>query len=75
MSKCPDDYRMTHEEIEKLRQDTKDALKSPAYLALLNQIKSLDLSKVKVSAVYSYITIPPITVYTLSIIPVPSKPH
>ncbi|ENX20783.1 hypothetical protein F892_02810 [Acinetobacter vivianii] len=47
MSKFPDDYRMTPEEIEELRQDTKNAQKSAAYLALLSQIKPFDLSKVK----------------------------
>ena len=47
MSKFPDDYRMTPEEIEELRQDTKNAQKSATYLALLSQIKRLDLSKAK----------------------------
>ncbi|MGB5886953.1 MAG: hypothetical protein WBG77_09510 [Acinetobacter venetianus] len=47
MSKFPDDYRMTPEEIEELRQDTKNAQKSATYLAMLSQIKSFDLSKVK----------------------------
>ena len=47
MSKFPDDYRMTPEEIEELRQDTKNAQKSATYLKLLNQIKRLDLSKAK----------------------------
>ncbi|UTO20353.1 hypothetical protein NGC85_04480 [Acinetobacter sp. Z1] len=47
MSKFLDDYRMTPEEIEELRQDTKNAQKSAAYLALLSQIKPFDLSKVK----------------------------
>ncbi|MDR7017062.1 hypothetical protein [Acinetobacter sp. 3657] len=47
MSKFPDDYRMTPEEIEELRQDTKTAQKSAAYLALLSQIKPFNLSKVK----------------------------
>lgn len=47
MSKFLDDYRMTPEEIEELRQDTKNAKKSAAYLALLSQIKPFDLSKVK----------------------------
>lgn len=73
MSKSSDDYRMTPEEIEELRQDTKDVLKSPAYLELLSQVKSLDLSKGRVSKVYSYTTLTPSTIYTLSIIPVPNK--
>lgn len=47
MSKFLDDYRMTPEEIEELRQDTKNSQKSAAYLALLSQIKPFDLSKVK----------------------------
>lgn len=47
MSKFPDDHRMTPEEIEELRQDTKNAQKSATYLALLSQIKRLDLSKAK----------------------------
>lgn len=47
MSKFLDDYRMTSEEIEELRQDTKNAQKSATYLALLSQIKPFDLSKVK----------------------------
>lgn len=47
MLKFPDDYRMTPEEIEELRQDTKNAQKSTTYLALLSQIKPLDFSKVK----------------------------
>jgi len=47
MSKFPDEYRMTPEEIEELRQDTKNAQKSATYLALLSQIKRLDLSKAK----------------------------
>ena len=47
MSKFPDDYRMTPEKIEELRQDTKNAQKSATYLKLLNQIKRLDLSKAK----------------------------
>ena len=47
MSKFPDDYRMTPEEIEELRQDTKNAQKSATYLALLSQIKPFDLSKVR----------------------------
>ena len=47
MSKFPDDYRMTPEEIEELRQDTKNAQKSATYLALLSQIKRLDLSNAK----------------------------
>ncbi|WP_421428185.1 hypothetical protein ACOL7R_08755 [Acinetobacter pittii] len=55
MSKFADDYRMTYKEIEELRQDTKEALKSPAYLVLLSQIKKLDLSKVGVLGVYTYI--------------------
>ncbi|WP_413775289.1 hypothetical protein [Acinetobacter pittii] len=55
MSKFADDYRMTYKEIEELRQDTKEALKSPAYLALLSQIKKLDLSKVGVLGAYTYI--------------------
>jgi predicted house-cleaning noncanonical NTP pyrophosphatase (MazG superfamily) len=38
---------MTPEEIEELRQDTKNAQKSATYLALLSQIKRLDLSKAK----------------------------
>ena len=41
----PDGYRMTRQEIDELRQDTKDALKSPEYLSLLKQITPLDLSK------------------------------
>ena len=47
MSKFPDDYRMTPEEIEELRQDTKNAQKSATYLELLSQIKRLDLSNAK----------------------------
>ena len=47
MTKFPDDYQMTRQEIDDLRQDTKNALKSPEYLALLSQIKRLDISKVK----------------------------
>jgi hypothetical protein len=47
MSKFLDDYRMTPEKIEELRQDTKNAQKSATYLALLSQIKPFDLSKVK----------------------------
>ncbi|MEJ2898639.1 hypothetical protein [Acinetobacter sp. NS-4] len=47
MTKFPDDYQMTRQEIDDLRQDTKDALKSPEYLELLKQITPLDLSKVK----------------------------
>ncbi len=47
MSKFPDEYRMTPEEIEELRQDTKNAQKSATYLKLLNQIKRLDLSNAK----------------------------
>lgn len=46
MTKLPDDYQMTRQEIDDLRQDTKDSLKSPTYLALLSQIKPLGLSKV-----------------------------
>lgn len=67
MSKFSDDYRMTYKEIEELRQDTKEALKSPAYLALLSQIKPLDLSKVGVLGAYTYIN------RTLLIITVPSR--
>lgn len=67
MPKFPGDYRMTRQEIEELRQDTKDALKSPAYLALLSQIKSLNLSKVRVLGAYTYIT------RTLLIITGPSR--
>ncbi|MFK4049009.1 hypothetical protein [Acinetobacter venetianus] len=47
MSKFLDDYRMTPEEIEELRQDTKNAQKSVRYLAMLSQIKRLNLSKAK----------------------------
>ena len=47
MSKFPDDYRMTPEKIEELRQDTKNAQKSATYLKLLYQIKRLDLSNAK----------------------------
>jgi len=47
MSKFPDDYRMTPEEIEELRQDTKNAQKTATYLELLSQIKRLDLSNAK----------------------------
>lgn len=47
MSKFLDDYRMTPEEIEELRQDTKNAQKSATYLAMLSQIKPFDLSKLK----------------------------
>lgn len=36
MTKFPDDYQMTRQEIDDLRQDTKNALKSPEYLALLS---------------------------------------
>ena len=45
MTKSPDDYQMTRQEIDDLRQDTQDALKSPEYLELLKQITPLDLSK------------------------------
>ncbi|HFE9768570.1 TPA: hypothetical protein ACGA3O_001390 [Acinetobacter baumannii] len=38
---------MTPEEIEELRQDTKNAQKSATYLAMLSQIKPFDLSIVK----------------------------
>ena len=31
MTKFPDDYQMTRQEIDDLRQDTKNALKSPEY--------------------------------------------
>lgn len=75
MSKCLDDYRMTPQEIEELRQDTKEALKSPTYLALLSQIKSLDLSKERASKVYYSTTLPFSTIYTLSITPFPKKPR
>lgn len=47
MIKFPDDYQMTRQEIDDLRQDTKNALKSPEYLALLSQIKRLDTLKIK----------------------------
>ncbi|MFA3076846.1 hypothetical protein KWG01_12555 [Acinetobacter pittii] len=47
MCKFPVDYRMTPEEIEELRQDTKNAQKSATYLAMLSQIKPFDLSIVK----------------------------
>lgn len=47
MSKFPDDYRMTPEEIDELRQDTKNAQKSATYLAMLSQIKPFNLSKLK----------------------------
>lgn len=47
MSKFSDDYRMTPEEIEELRQDTKNAQKSATYLAMLSQIKPFNLSKLK----------------------------
>lgn len=47
MTKFPDDYQMTRQEIDDLRQDTKNALKSPEYLALLSQIKRLDTLKIK----------------------------
>ena len=47
MTKFPDNYQMTRQEIDDLRQDTKNALKSPEYLVLLSQIKRLDISKVK----------------------------
>jgi len=47
MTKFPDDYQMTRQEIDDLRQETKDALKSAAYLEMLSQIKRLDLSKIK----------------------------
>lgn len=47
MTKFPDDYQMTRQEIDDLRQDTKNTLNSPEYLALLSQIKRLDISKVK----------------------------
>ena len=45
MTKFPDDYQMTRQEIDDLRQDTKNALESPEYLELLKQITPLDLSK------------------------------
>jgi len=67
MSKFSDDYRMTHEEIEELRQDTKNALKSSVYLLMMSQIKLLDLSEVRVSGTYTYITQLPLTV--------PNKPR
>lgn len=47
MTKFLDDYQMTCQEIDDLRQDTKNALNSPEYLALLSQIKQLDISKFK----------------------------
>ena len=47
MTKFPNDYQMTRQEIDDLRQDTKNALKSPEYLALLSQIKRLDTLKIK----------------------------
>lgn len=47
MYKFPDDYRMTPEEIDELRQDTKNAQKSATYLAMLSQIKPFNLSKLK----------------------------
>lgn len=47
MFKFLDDYRMTPEEIEELRQNTKSAQKSDTYLAMLGQIKRLNLSKAK----------------------------
>lgn len=47
MSKFPDDYRMTPEEIDELHQDTKNAQKSATYLAMLSQIKPFNLSKLK----------------------------
>lgn len=55
MSKFPDGYQMTRQEIDDLRQDTKDVLQSPAYLALLSQIKPVNLSKVKILGTYTYI--------------------
>lgn len=67
MSKFPDDHRMTRQEIDDLRQDTKDVLQSPAYLALLSQIKPLNLSKVRILGAYTYIT------STLLIFPVPIR--
>ncbi|WP_417890780.1 hypothetical protein [Acinetobacter pittii] len=67
MSKFPDDHRMTRQEIDDLRQDTKDVLQSPAYLALLSQIKPLNLSKVRILGSYTYIT------RTLLIFPVPIR--
>lgn len=67
MSKFPDDYQMTRQEIDDLRQDTKDVLQSPAYLALLSQIKPLNLSKVKILGTYTYIA------RTLLIIIVPNR--
>ena len=67
MPKFPDDYRMTRQEIDDLRQDTKDVLQSPAYLALLSQIKPLNLSKVRILGAYTYIT------RTLLLLPVPIR--
>jgi hypothetical protein len=67
MSKFPDDHRMTRQEIDDLRQDTKDVLQSPAYLALLSQIKPLNLSKVRILGAYTYIT------RTLLLLPVPIR--
>ncbi|WP_434082356.1 hypothetical protein [Acinetobacter lactucae] len=58
---------MTRQEIDDLRQDTKDVLQSPAYLALLNQIKPLNLSKVRILGAYTYIT------RTLLLLPVPIR--
>ncbi|MFV7499768.1 hypothetical protein [Acinetobacter pittii] len=58
---------MTRQEIDDLRQDTKDVLQSPAYLALLSQIKPLNLSKVRILGSYTYIT------RTLLIFPVPIR--
>ena len=42
MSKFPDDYRMTPEKIEELRQETKNAQKSATYLKLLKQKKRIE---------------------------------
>lgn len=67
MSKFPDDHRMTRQEIDDLRQDTKDVLQSPVYLALLSQIKPLNLSKVRILGAYTYIT------RTLLLLPVPIR--
>ncbi|WP_431605427.1 hypothetical protein [Acinetobacter seifertii] len=67
MSKFPDDYRMTRQEIDDLRQNTKDVLQSPVYVALLSQIKPLNLSKNRILGAYTYIT------RTLLIITVPIR--
>lgn len=39
-----DHYRLSKEEIQKLRQDYKEAINSPKYQELLKQIKPMDLS-------------------------------